>query len=125
AQLIAAFQAKGWKSITLQILIALLYVVAGGLAVYDPLAASLSLTLFIAAMLLVAGTVRAIMAFQMRPVTGWGWVLAGALASILLGMLILAQWPVSGLLAIGLFIAIELVIDGWSCIWFALAARPR
>jgi hypothetical protein len=27
------------------------------------------------------------------------------------------------LLAIGLFVAIELMIDGWGCIWIALAAK--
>ena len=33
------------------------------------------------------------------------------------------QWPVSGLLAIGLFVAIELLVDGWACILIALAAK--
>ena len=38
--------------------------------------------LFVAAMLLVVGALRAVMAFQMRPVRGWGWVLAGGVALI-------------------------------------------
>jgi uncharacterized membrane protein HdeD (DUF308 family) len=123
AQAIEAFRATGWKSTALHVFIALVYIAAGALALYDPVAASLSLTLFIAAMLLVAGALRFVMAFQMRPVRGWGWVLAGAIMSLLLGIAIIVQWPVSGLLAIGLFVALELIIGGWSCIWFALAAR--
>jgi uncharacterized membrane protein HdeD (DUF308 family) len=123
ARLIEAFRALGWKSIALHILIALVYLVAGGMALYDPLAASLSLTLFIAAMLLVTGVLRAVIALQMRPVRGWVWVLGGGIISIFLGALIFLQWPVSGLLAIGLFVAIELMIDGWGCIWIALAAK--
>ena len=63
------------------------------------------------------------MAFQLRPVRGWGWVLTGGILSIVLGALIFFQWPVSGLFAIGLFVAIELIIDGWSCIFIALAAK--
>jgi uncharacterized membrane protein HdeD (DUF308 family) len=82
----------------------LVYIAAGALALYHPLAASLSLTLFIAAMLLVAGVLRATMAFQMRPVRGWRWVLAGGVMSVLLGVAIIAQWPVSALVAIGLFV---------------------
>ncbi len=123
AQAIEAFRATGWKSTALHVFIALVYIAAGALALYDPVAASLSLTLFIAAMLLVVGVVRAVMALQMRPVRGWGWVLAGGIMSLLLGIAIVVQWPVSGLLAIGLFVALELVIGGWTCILFALAAR--
>ena len=66
AQAIQAFRASGWKSVALHVGIALLYIVGGGIALYDPVAASLSLTIFIAAMLLVAGIFRAVMAFQMR-----------------------------------------------------------
>ena len=123
AQAIQAVRATGWRSVALHVGIAVLYIVGGGIALYDPVAASLSLTIFIAAMLLVAGVFRAVMAFQMRPTSGWGWVLLGAILSFLLGLLIFIQWPVSGLFAIGLFVAIELIIDGWSCILFALAAK--
>lgn len=123
AQAIEAFRATGWKSVALHIGIALLYIVGGGIALYDPVAASLSLTIVIGAMLLATGILRAIIAFQMRPVRGWGWVLFGGIMSVLLGVLIFAEWPVSGLFAIGLFVAIELLVDGWSCVFFALAAK--
>jgi uncharacterized membrane protein HdeD (DUF308 family) len=123
AQAIQAFRAGGWRSIALHVAIALVYIVAGAIALYDPVAASLSLTIVFAAMLLAAGVFRAAMAFQMRPAVGWGWVLFGGIMSFLLGVLIFMQWPASGLFAIGLFIAIELIVDGWSCILFALAAK--
>lgn len=125
AQAIQAFRASGWKSVALHVGIALLYIAGGGIALYDPVAASLSLTIFIAAMLLAAGIFRTVIAFQMRPVGGWGWVLFGGIMSFLLGVLIFMQWPVSGLFAIGLFVAIELIVDGWSCILFALAAKSE
>jgi uncharacterized membrane protein HdeD (DUF308 family) len=123
AQAVQAFRATGWRSIALHVGIAALYILGGAIAFYDPVAASLSLTIFIAAMLLVAGVFRAVMAFHMRHTSGWGWVLFGGVISILLGVLIFMQWPVSGLFAIGLFVAIELIVDGWSCILFALAAK--
>src|SRR5688572_5134838 len=123
AQLIQAFRASGWKSVALHIGIALIYVVGGALVLYDPVAASLALTILIGVMLLTAGMLRAVMAFQLRPIGGWGWVLFGGIVSVVLGVLILAQWPLSGLFAIGLFIAIELLVDGWSCVILALAAK--
>ena len=123
AQAFEALRATGWKSRAPHVFIALVYLAGGSIALYDPMVASLSLTLFIAATLLVAGVLRAVMAFQMRPVRSWGWVLVGAVMSVLLRIAIMVQWPVSGLLAIGLFVALELMIAGWSCILFALAAR--
>jgi uncharacterized membrane protein HdeD (DUF308 family) len=45
------------------------------------------------------------------------------LVSILLGAMIVLQWPVSGLWVIGLFVAIELILNGWSYVFVALAAR--
>jgi uncharacterized membrane protein HdeD (DUF308 family) len=54
---------------------------------------------------------------------GWYWPLLSGIVSILLGGLIVAQWPASGLWVIGLFVAIELIFNGWSYIFIALAAR--
>jgi uncharacterized membrane protein HdeD (DUF308 family) len=39
-------------------------------------------------------------------------------------MLLLAQWPVSGLWAIGLFIGIDLILVGGRWIVLALVLRP-
>jgi uncharacterized membrane protein HdeD (DUF308 family) len=43
--------------------------------------------------------------------------------TLLLGILIWAQWPVSGLWVIGLFVGIDLIFSGWSWVALALAAR--
>jgi uncharacterized membrane protein HdeD (DUF308 family) len=63
------------------------------------------------------------MAFQIKPAAGWYWPLISGLVSVILGGMILAQWPQSGLWIIGLFIAIELLFNGWSYLFIALAAR--
>ena len=122
-QLVHGFKCKGWKSVSWHVLIALVYLAAGALAVYDPLGAAVGLTLVIAAALLASGTFRLAMSFQLRPSQGWWWPFVSALISIVLGGLILVQWPVSGLWVIGLFIAIELIVNGWSYIFVALAAK--
>jgi uncharacterized membrane protein HdeD (DUF308 family) len=122
-QLVEAFKHSGWKSTFWHVLIALLYIVGGIILVGDPVGGSVALTLVVAAMLVASGLFRAIVAFQAKGVAGWGWLLFGALLSILLGLMILASWPVSGLWVIGLFIAIELIINGWSCVIMALVGR--
>jgi uncharacterized membrane protein HdeD (DUF308 family) len=90
----------------------------------DPVRASAVLTLVLAGILIAVGLSRIIMALQLRvAVAGWYWSLLSGLVSILLGGMIIAQWPESGLWVIGLFVAIELLFSGWSTIFVALAAR--
>ena len=123
AQAIEVFKAKGWKSIAWHMFIGLLYLVAGATVITDPLGASIALTLVIGVAILVAGVMRVMMAFQIKGTKGWGWTLASGVISVILGLMILAEWPVSGLWIIGLFVAIEMIVHGWSCVFIALAAR--
>ena len=122
-QLVHVFMCKGWKSVLWHGLIALLYMWGGIVMIVDPVLASSVLTLMLAWILIAVGVFRSIMAFQLRPVSGWFWPLLSSIVSILLGAMIIAQWPVSGLWVIGLFVAIELVFNGWAYVFVALAAR--
>jgi uncharacterized membrane protein HdeD (DUF308 family) len=47
----------------------------------------------------------------------------GGIITLLLGLMILARWPSSALWVIGLFLAIELIVNGWTQILVAVAAR--
>jgi len=122
-QLFNAFKCKGWKSTVWHLLIALLYIAAGVIMVIDPVLASVTLTLVIAWILIAVGIMRSIMAFQMRKASGWYWPLISGIVSIALGVMIIVQWPISGLWVIGLIVAIELILHGWSYVFVALAAR--
>lgn len=122
-QLLDAFKCKAWKGVAGHVLIALLYLVAGGIMVYDPLASSAIITMLIAATLIAIGVLRLVMAVQTRGKSGWGWLAFAGLVSLALGGMILIQWPASGLWIIGLFVAIELIFHGWAYLFVALAAR--
>ena len=122
-QLIDAFKCQGWKGALWHILIALLYIAGGLLIVVDPLLASETLTLALAAVLIAVGVSRVIMALQHRGQSGWGWLVLAGLISIALGAMIIAKWPMSGMWVIGLFVAIELIFNGWAYLFVALAAR--
>jgi uncharacterized membrane protein HdeD (DUF308 family) len=123
AQLLHAFKGTGWKSVLLHVLIGLLYVVAGIMIVTRPLLASLVLTWTLAIILIAVGVVRLIMAVQHRGMPGAAWAMVGGVITILLGLMILARWPLDALWVIGLFLAIELIVNGWTQIFIALAAR--
>ncbi len=56
-------------------------------------------------------------------VPGWGWQAVDGIITLVLGVLVLSQWPVSGLWVIGLFIGIDLIFYGGA--WIALALGLR
>ena len=122
--LIDAFRAEGWKAKFWEFLIALAYIVAGLIIVMNPEVGAVWFTMFIAAFLLLSGIFRIIIGFQIKgEVKGWGWTVFGGIASIVLAVMIFSQWPFSGLWVIGLFIAIEMIMQGTSMISIALAAK--
>lgn len=114
---------KTGTELTLNILLAILYVIAGIWVINNPAMASALTTAMIAGLLSALGVIRIIAAFEKKPEAGWGWLLVAGLVSLLLALLIFLHWPVSGLWVIGLFIAIEMIFHGWSYIIIALAAR--
>jgi uncharacterized membrane protein HdeD (DUF308 family) len=122
-QVFDAFKCKGWKSTLWHVLIALLYIAAGAVMIFDPILASVTLTLVLGWILIVVGVMRGIIAFQLRPAAGWWWPLLAGVISVVLGAMILAKWPATGLWVIGLFVAVELILHGWSYVFVALAAR--
>ncbi|MGR9106441.1 MAG: HdeD family acid-resistance protein [Gammaproteobacteria bacterium] len=123
-QLVHAFlYCKGWNGIASHITNAVLYLAVGMLIVNDPYLASTLLTLIIGVGLIVVGIFRGVYALQNRGTAAWSSILFSGILTILIGFMILSNWPASGLWAIGLFIALELIIAGWSYVFVALSVR--
>lgn len=124
SQIIDTFHSRHWKGILWHALIAVLYIIGGCIIIYDPFLASTLITAMLAGVLIVIGLTRMLMALSLRgSEEGWGWLFLAGLTALVLGILILMHWPVSGLWMIGLFIAIELMVDGWSYILVSLSMR--
>ena len=123
AQIVDVFKSHQWKGIVGHALIAVLYILGGGLIIHDPILASAIITALIAWILIIIGATRLIMAIVLRHAAGWGWLLFAGLTAIVLGILILMQWPVSALWVIGMFVAIELIVNGWTYIFIAMGMR--
>lgn len=121
---IDALITEGWKNKILPALIAVMYITTGILMIKYPAASAAWFTLFIGAFLLIVGGFRSWIGIQMQgEVKGWGWTVCSGVIAILLGILIFAQWPVSGLWMIGLFISLELIMHGAATIAVAFAVR--
>jgi uncharacterized membrane protein HdeD (DUF308 family) len=121
-ELVSSFWTQCWRGFLLHVLAGILYVVLGLLFLARPLAGAEVLTLLLAGMFLVGGGFRIAGAVMMR-FHNWGWVLLNGVITFVLGLLIWAQWPLSGLWVLGLFIGIDLLFLGLSWVMMALTVR--
>lgn len=99
-----------------------LYVLFGLLCIFNPMYAAASFTLILAIFFIIIGLARLFYAFSFK-LPGWGWNLLSGALSLLLGIVIIMQWPASGLFIIGLFIGIDLFFLGWSYIMVSFFSR--
>jgi uncharacterized membrane protein HdeD (DUF308 family) len=123
ARLVGAFSAGSFGRGTLAFIGGALTLLAGVVLVARPGIGLATLTLMLGAYLLVDGVFGAVLAFQVKPEKGWGWMLFSAAMSLLLGFLLLKEWPLTGLWAIGTLVGINLLFAGFSMISVGSAAR--
>ncbi len=121
-EVVHSFWQRHWGGFFLYLLNGILAGVVGVIMIGNPAGSALILTLLLAMFFMVAGLFRIITALSMR-FPSWEWRLFNGVITLLLGILLWAQWPLSGLWAIGMFIGIDLIFSGWSSVMLALTAR--
>lgn len=123
AQSIHAFRVKKWKGFLLTMLGGILAIVIGALMLLFPAAGVAALTLFVAGFLLASGVFRSVAAFQLKPNDHWGWLLASGSLAIILGLLVIFQFPLSAVWFIGLLVGLDLLFAGSWLMMVAWTAR--
>ena len=121
-QIVHGFLAREWKGLFLPLLVGIVYFVTGLLCLSNPELTAMTFTLLIGAYCLAIGLFRILAALFYR-FRYWGWVFFNGLVTTILGILIVAQWPVSGLWVIGLFVGVDILLAGWSLIMLSISAR--
>jgi uncharacterized membrane protein HdeD (DUF308 family) len=120
--IIHAFSTRGWSEFFLDLLIGILYLVAGGWLAFFPLTGIFTLTVLLALMFIVQGVIEAGIAFRIRPHDGWIWMLFAGIVAVAVGVLLLAQLPSSAAWAIGLLVGINLIMSGVAYLVLPMAA---
>lgn len=118
-----ALRSEGWEGRGWSILSSIIYFIGGLLLLFNPLAGMISLTVLMIVLIGVDGVVRMVIAFRIRPATGWGWLLAGGVVSVLLAILMTIAMPWISLTALGFLAGIALIFEGWAFIAMALGLR--
>ncbi len=122
AQIASALWARQWEGVFLHLLVGVLYGVFGFLILSKPGVALVTMTLLLAAVLLVSGAFRIAMAATLR-FHNWGWAFASGVISLLLGLMIWQDLPEAALWVIGTFAGIDLIFTGWTWVMLALGLK--
>ena len=123
-QLVHAFQLRSWTRSPWYWLGGVLYGIAGIAVVAHPLGGALTLAILIAILCFAEGTLRIVFGMTVRPVVGWGWLVAAGLGSIVVGVILLVGWPATALWATGLLLGVNLIFNGIVNATLAIATRP-
>jgi uncharacterized membrane protein HdeD (DUF308 family) len=121
-EIVQAVMVGHWSGFFHHLMAAILFGVIGVLLVARPLISAEALTLVMGVFFLIGGLFELVGSAIISP-AGWGWQALDGIITIALGVLVLAQWPASGLWVIGLFIGIDLIFYGAA--WIALSLGWR
>ena len=121
-QIVAAFMARSAGHIILLLLIGALDIVVGWMLLQHPEFGALILTLFLAVLFVFSGIYRIFAALWLQ-FPYYGWVIFSGLVSVVLGILLWAQWPVSAFWFIGFAVGLSFVFEGISLSSLALRLK--
>jgi uncharacterized membrane protein HdeD (DUF308 family) len=123
AEVINAFQVRTWGRFLLWLALGALYIIGGFATFENPLLAAVLLTLLLGASLVVSGIMRIVLALSMKEGMPWIAVCLSGAVTLLLGIVILAHWPVSSIYILGLLLGIDLLFAGVGWIAVGLGLR--
>src|SRR5258708_5792332 len=118
--LFQAFRVRTWSGSFLYLLSALLRGFTGYLLIRYPAVGAVSLTRVLSSFFIVGGLFRAI-GSAMLEFPRWGWSVVSGVGSCVLGIMLLAQMPVSSVWFIGFAVGVDMIVDGVSLVSLAMA----
>ena len=123
ASIFGSFSIRGTGPFFGALLFGLLSLACGVFLLFRPGVGMLVLTLIVGVLFMIQGASEIFLAFEARPSSGWGWMLASAIASIVLAILILAGWPASSLITLGVLMGLNFISSGAAHLMVAHSVR--
>ena len=123
AQTIYAFQAGSLGRGIMKFLFGGLTVIVGIVMVGQPGLALATLTMILGVYFLVDGITTITAAFHVKPEQGWTWLLFNGVVTLVLAWMIIGEWPLSGVWAIGILVGVRLLFSGMTMLTLGSAGR--
>lgn len=120
---IYAFSAGGVGSFLWRTLVGILYIIGGLFLVLNPPIALASLTLTVGIVLIAESVLQFVAFYQLRDVTGSGWILFDGIATLVLGILILYPFPANSEWVVGTIFGINMLFSGVTRLMYSVAAK--
>jgi uncharacterized membrane protein HdeD (DUF308 family) len=101
-------------------------IVYGAIGIYllaNPVAGLVSLTFALALYLLIEGLLEFVLAFELRPLRGSGWLVVDGVITVLLAIAIWVSWPGGAVWALGTLVGISMFFSGITRLMFAMSIR--
>jgi uncharacterized membrane protein HdeD (DUF308 family) len=122
--IVQSFVSKPVRGFWLNLVIGILYVIAGIYILSNVLLSVAALTFALGILFIVEGIYTIIMGFTNRAGHRMSWlVVLNGVITLILGIMVLNQFPFSAIWLIGLYVGISLVFSGVSLLAAALAVR--
>ncbi|MBA3649743.1 MAG: DUF308 domain-containing protein [Chitinophagales bacterium] len=110
------------SGLNFELIFGILSIIAGGLIATNFTATAFSMTIVLAAFLILGGIYRIIVATT-NEFAGKSWILFSGILSLSLGILVFIKWPFSGLYVIGFGIGVDLMFFGSALIKISSAVK--
>ncbi|MGC5395770.1 HdeD family acid-resistance protein [Streptomyces sp. DT20] len=120
--LLHAIQSRGTNYFWLGVVVAALNIAAGVVVIRHPHGTAEALTMFAALLFLTGGVFRLVGSVVVRG-PQFGWTLLQGAFGLLLGLLVLFDWPHSSLYVLGCFFSLALLFDGLGLIAIGVGGR--
>lgn len=123
--LVSAFSDQGWGARIFTVILGVLLVLLGFNLLANPLAGLLSLTYAVAILLMIAGILRLVLAFNEDFRAFRAIMIISGVLSIVLALMIFSNFPQSAAVILGIYLAIELISNGVALIAISLARKSE
>ncbi|WP_318209684.1 MULTISPECIES: HdeD family acid-resistance protein [unclassified Streptomyces] len=120
--LLQAIQSRGTSYFWLAVVVAALNIAAGVVVIRHPEGSAEALTMFAALLFLTGGVFRLVGSVVVRG-PQFGWTLLQGAFGLLLGLLVLFDWPDSSRYVLGVFFSLALLFDGLGLIAIGVGGR--
>ena len=121
--LVYAWRGGHASAATWEILLGIAYGAIGFYVLAHPLAGLAGLTLALAVYLFVKAVLELLLAFQLRPASGTGWLVVDGVITLALAAMIAAAWPSSAVWTIGTLVGISMLFSGITRLMISLEVR--
>lgn len=119
-KLMYAFRTRNEEGFIWKLLLSILYTFTGVMLFVSPRTGIITLTLLLGSFLLTEGVFELILAFRIRPQHNWVGVLVNGILTLIVGVMIWAQWPFNAPWVIGLLLGVSILSSGISRLMLSL-----